>query len=249
MYQPDSPAALEAVITAVLPRRVALVGKVSGIKDQPDSIKSSLALFLREKPERSVASASGRAAAYFPTQRAPSDAVSSFDYLIISRYDVRLLSPIATWPCYERPQQIGLASKCEPAAWARFNCVADHFWLVPRTFIRPLNSLIGTRLNLSHFTKCCFSKRCIQKAGHGCHNVLGHHLGAASLGFCWPQPQKSVAEPNPHYQCCAHGRAAVTMQATQAAAAPVQPEPPPVSATGEPAGLPPPVFPWGGHSK
>ena len=35
---------------------------------------------------------------------------------------------------------------------------------------------------------------------------MGKH---GSVGFCWPQPKASIAEPNPHYQCCRHGKAAV----------------------------------------
>ena len=52
-------------------------------------------------------------------------------------------------------------------------------------------------------------KRCLQKAGHGCYNVFEHYWGEPRLGFCWPQPKASIAEPNPHYQCCRHGKAAV----------------------------------------
>ena len=65
---------------------------------------------------------------------------------------------------------------------------------------------------MSHYNKCCFAKRCLQKAGHGCYNVLTHRLhGLDKVGFCFPQPAKSVAESNPHYQCCRHGHADVNV--------------------------------------
>jgi hypothetical protein len=127
---------------------------------------------------------------------------------------VRLFTPLTSWPCYGDTARISAASKCEPSGWHRFNCVADHFWILPQSFVRPFTHVLGTRLNLSHYTKCCYSKRCIQKAGHGCYNVLSHVLGGdAHVGFCWPQPQKSIAEPNAHYQCCRHGRARVEVDA------------------------------------
>ena len=89
--------------------------------------------------------------------------------------------------------------------------IADHFWVVPNIFIRPFVDLVGTRLNLSHYSKCCFAKRCIQKAGHGCYNVLAAKLGGDHIGFCWPQPARSIAEPNPNYQCCRHGGAVIRL--------------------------------------
>ena len=75
-------------------------------------------------------------------------------------------------------------------------------------------ALIGSRLNISHYTKCCFSKRCLQKAGHGCYNVISHHIGEQGVGFCWPQPAKSVAEPNANYECCRHGSAGIKLGET-----------------------------------
>ena len=160
VYLNDSPEPIDALKAALGQSRVAAVAKIPSVKDQPDSIKKTLDYFL------SPASA-----------RSPADAASAFDYLIVTRYDVKLLSPILSWPCYGQPHQLSVASKCEQSAWLRFNCVADHFWIVPRELVPRYGALIGTRLNLSHYSKCCFAKRCIQKAGHGCYNVFSHHLG------------------------------------------------------------------------
>lgn len=187
VYHPDTRDAIDALAATMGRHRVAATEKISNIKDQPDSVIRSLNMFV----------------SYGQRSTAP------FDYLIITRYDVRLLSPIVSWACYDQPGRVSAASKCEPGAWQRFHCIADHFWIVPRPFLPSFSTLLGTRLNLSHYTKCCFSKRCIQKAGHGCYAVLTHHWGDSRLGFCWPQPEKSVAEANPNYQCCKHGKAAV----------------------------------------
>lgn len=231
IYQPNSPEALDAIAQRMFGlNRVHLVKKAGYIKDQPDSIKKSIELFLQHvgRPGASAAAAlpqqpqqkinldatmseserrSAKAAPVFAAAAAP----YAFDYLIITRYDVRLLSPMPGWGCYDKPSQISVASKCEESAWKRFNCVADHFWIVPRPFVHRFTNLLGTRLNVSHYNKCCFSKRCIQKAGHGCYNVLGAAFGTDALGFCWPQPVKSVAEPNANYQCCRHGNAGVQL--------------------------------------
>ena len=162
--------------------RVATVGKIGGVKDQPDSIVGSLDLFLRRRVKRKQMSV----AVMQSSQALAMDEPATFDYLIVTRYDVKLLSPIVSWPCYDKPLQVSAASQCEPGAWARFNCIADHFWIVPRAYVPRFSNLVGSRLNLSHYTKCCFAKRCLQKAGHGCYNVLTHHLGGMDkVGFCW----------------------------------------------------------------
>jgi hypothetical protein len=162
--------------------RVATVGKISGVKDQPDSIVGSLDLFLRRRVKRKQMSV----VIEHSSQALAIDEPATFDYLIVTRYDVKLLSPIVSWPCYDKPLQVSAASQCEPGAWARFNCIADHFWIVPRAYVPRFSNLVGSRLNLSHYTKCCFAKRCLQKAGHGCYNVLTHHLGGLDrVGFCW----------------------------------------------------------------
>jgi len=185
LHQFNASTAIQRLASAVKPAQLAMLKGLSGIKDQPDGIIRALASFLPSK--------------------------ANFDYLIVTRYDVRLLTPITSWPCYGDRDRISAASKCEPKAWDNFNCIADHFWIVPRPFVRPFTKVVGSRLNLSHFTKCCYSKRCIHKAGHGCYNVLAHVLSPSAIGYCWPQPVKSVAEPNPHYQCCAHGTARVSL--------------------------------------
>ena len=186
VYSADSTGLRDAIANTLGAHRVEQSTKISNVKDQPDSITKSLRLF------RAHASA------------------SSFDFLIVTRYDVRLLTPITSWACDRASTRVSAASKCEPGAWARFHCVADHFWIVPQPFVAKFVDRIGTRLNLSHFSSCCFSKRCIQKAGHGCYSVLAHALGGGDrIGFCWPQPAKSIAEPNANYECCRHGRAPV----------------------------------------
>ena len=214
IYKNDSPEAIDALTGLFLRTNIASISRIGGVKDQPDSIIGSLDLFLRRK--RTHVGVGGSKAFVQKHSLAPrdGDGPETFDYLIITRYDVKFLSPMPSWPCFDKPLQVSLASQCEPGAWARFNCVADHFWIIPRPYISRAATLIGTRLNLSHYTKCCFAKRCLQKAGHGCYNVLSHHLGSEHVGFCWPQPAKSVAEPNPHYQCCRHGGAMVTAAAT-----------------------------------
>ena len=177
--------AISRLVGAVAPAQLATLTSFPGVRDQPDGIMKAL----KE---------------YLPSSLA-------FEFLIITRYDVRLLTPITSWACYGDRDRISAASKCEPSAWDRFNCVADHLWIVPRPYVRPFTKVVGARLNLSHFTKCCYSKRCLHKAGHGCYNVLAHVLTPAAVGFCWPQPARSVAEPNANYQCCAHGTARVSL--------------------------------------
>lgn len=223
VYRPDTSDAIAAITALFEARRVALVGKLGNVKDQPDSITAALDLFLNQRVQKASAasgfvqsvhaavSTSGLSAQVARHATRSGDAASSFDFLIVSRYDVRLLTPIISWPCYNQPQQVSAASRCEPGAWERFHCIADHFWIVPRLFLSSYAALVGSRLNVSHYTKCCFGKRCLQKAGHGCFNVFEHYWGSEALGFCWPQPVRSVAEPNPNYQCCMHGRARVDL--------------------------------------
>ena len=222
IYRENSPDAMSALLTLFGDRRVALAGKLGNVKDQPDSISGSLRLFsLQKTTNKGDGFIQSLHRMQVPSQHQSTpasisgvvgdrlDRPENFDFLIVSRYDVRLLSPIISWPCYDQPLQVSAASMCEPVAWSRFKCIADHFWIVPKLFIPSYTELIGFRLNFSHYTSCCFSKRCLQKAGHGCYNVFEHYWGEPRLGFCWPQPKASIAEPNPHYQCCRHGKAAV----------------------------------------
>ena len=145
----------------------ALAGKLGNVKDQPDSISGSLRLFsLQKTTNKGDGFIQSLHRMQVPSQHQSTpasisgvvgdrlDRPENFDFLIVSRYDVRLLSPIISWPCYDQPIQVSAASMCEPVAWSRFKCIADHFWIVPKLFIPSYTELIGFRLNFSHYTSC-----------------------------------------------------------------------------------------------
>jgi len=66
--------AISRLVRAVAPAQLATLKSLPGVRDQPDGIMKAL----KE---------------YLPSSLA-------FEFLIITRYDVRLLTPITSWACY-----------------------------------------------------------------------------------------------------------------------------------------------------
>ena len=81
IFAHDAPEAMHA-LTEMFHQRLATRGKISNVKDQPDSIVGSLDLFLRrfhmKRKQMSVW-------VEHSSQSLPSDVPSAFDYLIVSR--------------------------------------------------------------------------------------------------------------------------------------------------------------------
>ena len=149
-YSEGSPDAVQALADLFTPKRVASVAKIGNVKDQPDSIIGSLDAFLRRKRTRLKAGSSHASVEwYMPATLAQEDASGAFDFLILTRYDVKLLSPISLWPCYNRPQQVSVASRCEQGAWERFKCIAGE----RRKMKTPLLTAAVTVLELHHTSR------------------------------------------------------------------------------------------------
>ena len=165
-------AAGERVVTRV----VGLGPNMQLVKwDQPRGVRAALNFFLD----------SGNASAY--------------DYLVMTRHDVRLLQPLPKWRCRLDPNMLLLANHCEPHAWRQFNCSNDVLHIVPRAHLAAFNSSIGwtrTKPKSSRVSWCCFEHHCIQQSGHGCFNALSRQIPASQMGFCWPGARRKISEAN-----------------------------------------------------
>ena len=118
----------------VVSRSVGLGPNMELIKfDQPRGVRAALNFFL----------GSGNASAY--------------DYLIMTRHDLRLLKPLPEWGCRLDPMKLLFGNHCEPKAWKSFNCSNDVLHIVPRAHIAAFNSSIGwARQNPgSRVSWCC----------------------------------------------------------------------------------------------
>jgi hypothetical protein len=180
---------------------------------QPDNVRETLDWFLR------VADA------------------PSYDFLIMTRWDVRLLSPITLWGCSplrsENRHRVGFAQRCEQGLWGPWACTHDILHVVSRTRLRAFSRAVGVRLNGSHYKHCCFHVGCWLSSGHGCLNMINRYAleeeqpsssihGARSgresgnesgsvrgvaNSYCWPPPSRLTNEANRFFQCCRKGEA------------------------------------------
>jgi len=145
-----------------------------------------------------------RIAAEVPAQSQPGQMRSSLDrlgpllaqhdVLIVTRLDLTLLSPMGSWACNLDDDKVLLASRCERSNWERYNCSADHLFVVPQRHFGRFNASVGRVLAVpgryGSKARCCFHESCMQGSGHGCYNVLQTLLprGASQIDFCWPPP-------------------------------------------------------------
>lgn len=122
-----------------------------------------------------------------------------YDFLMLSRYDLLLKSPIDSWGCDWN--KVNFANKCEPRAWSSWNCTNDMFFIVPQRYLLSFGRSIGARKRPSRYKHCCFNDACFRYAvGHGCGNMVASALGGfENVSFCWPQPVRTVTDPNNHY--------------------------------------------------
>ena len=144
---------------------------------------------------------------------------SEYDVLIVTRYDVRLLTPLPRWACHadavSLPAKIGVASRCGSQAWRGWHCSFDTLFVVPRAHWRTFDMAIG-KLDPPNgrTTRCCFNDACMAPGtgagtGQACVNVLVKRLaqGLDGVSFCFPPPSHGGSHPpnGPDYQCCSRG--------------------------------------------
>ena len=146
---------------------------------------------------------------------------SPYDYTIVTRYDMRLLTPMQTWACHKPAKlsdadliahspsisrTLGIASQCYSRAWHNQQCTWDSFYIVPRALFAGFSSSIGVAEPPGQRSlRCCFNAWC-QYSGHGCYNVFAPRVGGAhNISFCWPDQPQSFPQNGPDFQCCRGG--------------------------------------------
>ena len=138
--------------------------------------------------------------------------------LTIGRHDLELLAPLAGWRC-DLGGALNVAAQCEAAAWARYRCVSDLLFTVPRRLLGAFNASVGSHAGASRNSagQCgCFDggacpgrpqmrRTSHLVTGHDCHNVLAARLaaeggggGGERIGFCWPPVVRGVHEASTH---------------------------------------------------
>jgi len=140
-----------------------------------------------------------------------------YDYLIVTRYDVRLLSPIVPgWACHTASSRgsLAIASKCSAKTYASWRCTFDTLFIVPRAHWVDFNRSVGSADTPgSRSSRCCFNEMCmsggVPATGQAFHHVFARRLegGANNISFCFPPPDHGgTRSPNgPDYQCCSRG--------------------------------------------
>mmetsp|Transcript_1363 Transcript_1363/g.3512 ORF Transcript_1363/g.3512 Transcript_1363/m.3512 type:complete len:414 (+) Transcript_1363:44-1285(+) len=168
---------LERETVAICGDRVALTHRVH-TNSQPENVRAVMDQFLA-------------------TQHA-----NKYDFVVLARFDVQLLTPFYTWGCSTLdPRRLSVAAKCDPRMWKAFNCTSDLLYIIPRNLFIMFASQLGRRVSVSEggIERCCFNMRCLGNGGHGCLNLLSSHLQEEGVNFCWPQAVHKVSEWNPNY--------------------------------------------------
>ena len=145
----------------------------------------------------------------------------SADWLLLSRFDLRLLRPLSILaprgglcqgstgkPTSEllQPPAVLIASRCAAKEWSAFHCTVDTFYAIPRHYVPAFNRSVG-QVDPSHKTsRCCFRWNCqFPHSGHACLDMLFAN-GVASACFLWPPLERNTKPPDgPDYQCCRKG--------------------------------------------
>ena len=125
--------------------------------------------------------------------------LAQHDFLIVTRHDLTLLSPITSWssPSLE-PNRVYVGSKCEPRTWQSFHCTSDIFYVIPRPLLEQFNDSIGVQTHRA----CCFNECAsfsveFRNTGHGCYQAfMDNKLKPEQIGFLWPQVKHWVSEKN-----------------------------------------------------
>jgi hypothetical protein len=144
-----------------------------------------------------------------------------YDFAVVTRYDLRLLTPITTWGCHNTSlhakaseQRLCIASKMHPTkgsfTWKRHNATMDIFYVVPRAHLPGFVDSLGIAESPgARSLRCCFRSNCPLGAGHTCWNVFTKRIagGSANVSFLWPFATPSAKRPSngPDYQCCRMG--------------------------------------------
>jgi hypothetical protein len=143
---------------------------------------------------------------------------AEYDFVIVTRYDLRLLKPMPAWACHadaaERTK-LGVASRCGSRTWQMWHCSFDTLFVVPRAHWFAFDKSVGERVRAPNgrTTSCCFNEVCmaggVAGTGQACVNVFTARLprGLDDLSFCFPPPSHGGSHPpnGPDYQCCSRG--------------------------------------------
>ena len=141
-----------------------------------------------------------------------------YDYLIVTRYDLRLLRPIPSWACHSTPDErakLGIASKCQNGGtFHTFGCTYDTMYVVPRAHVPAFNRSIGqSEAPGSRSYRCCFNEICmaggVPATGQACYHIFTRKLARneSDISFCFAPPSHGGMRPpnGPDYQCCSRG--------------------------------------------
>ena len=143
-------------------------------------------------------------------------ASSKYDFTMLVRFDVQLLTPVTSWGCRVLDSSVmSFAAKCDPKMWNAFNCTSDLLYVVPRALLPAFSSQVGRhkdRVEGGPSEHCCFNIQCLGNGGHGCLNLMQPELDGRRVEFCWPRAVRKVSEWNANYlvpQCndLPHGKA------------------------------------------
>ena len=137
---------------------------------------------------------------------------NTYDFLVVTRFDVRYLMPIDSWACRTpgSRQKLGITGSCGSIhqPW----CTFDMLHVVPAAHLAGFDRSIGNwSVPGSRTSNCCFSKNCklpLPGTGQACLNVFAHNLqgGRASISSCFAAPVPANHPANgPGYQCCRLG--------------------------------------------
>ena len=118
--------------------------------------------------------------------------LGGYDYLIITRYDLRLLRQIDHWQCRssaEERSKLGLASRCGASSFATWQCTFDTLFIVPHAHIPAFDRSVGSTDkpgSRSHRCMCMRVRMHIYVHIRDCM-CTGASRGAACACTCTPQ--------------------------------------------------------------
>ena len=126
---------------------------------------------------------------------------STYDLLVLSRFDLTLRAPVNRWSCdLLNPRTLSIASRCK--AFEKWNCTNDVLHVIPRRYFAPFVGAVGAP-RTEPAAGCCFHAGCVKAGGHGCFNALvSRGVPASRISFCWPQSQNlvDVLRPNAYFE-------------------------------------------------
>ena len=116
--------------------------------------------------------------------------LAAYDFLVVMRYDIRMLRPITSWDC--RPTSLGSASILTDHSWRQEKRTSDLIYVVPKVHWPAFNVSIGKKSREG----CCYNNGChflpyswgnLGRSGHWCIKIFDEHVagGMRNMSFCF----------------------------------------------------------------